>query len=100
MRYATGRHSMLRRGLLVVVAALALVGTAAPALADGGGHGAAGVPRTSRSAALTARSLALLSRTDWPPARRSTTAFRTRASSRATSAAASPIAATTTPRWC
>ena len=39
MRYATGRHTVLVRCLLVVAAALAVVGTAAPALAHGGGGG-------------------------------------------------------------
>jgi len=42
MRYAPGRHTVLGRGLLVVVAALALVGTAAPASADRGGGGGGG----------------------------------------------------------
>ena len=39
MRYATGRRAVLPRCLLVAAVALALAGTAAPALAHGGGGG-------------------------------------------------------------
>jgi len=39
MRYATGRRAVLSRCLLVAAVALALAGTAAPALAHGGGGG-------------------------------------------------------------
>ncbi len=42
MRSPTGRRAVLSRCLLVAAVALALVGTAAPALADGGGGGGGG----------------------------------------------------------